>query len=130
MRSRIGAADEVDHRLAADLADDVPERRLEPGHRGIHHRPGIVLDLVEPEPQILDAERIAADEVAVGELVDERLDRELLPAERAVAPADDAVVGRDLDDEEVPPVGVDDERLHPLDRSAGGGLRGLNGLQR
>ena len=57
MRSRMRTADEVDHRLAADLADDVPERRLEPGHRRVHHRAGVVLDLVEPEPQVLDAER-------------------------------------------------------------------------
>ena len=72
---------------------------------------------------------IHADEVALGELVDQRLDGEFLPAERAVAPADDAVVGGDLDDEEVAPAGVDDEGLDAVDVLPAG-LAWLNGLQR
>jgi hypothetical protein len=69
-----------------------------------------VLDLVEPEPQILDAERVAPDEVPVSEFVDEGFDGEFLPPQRAVAPPDDAVIGGDLNDQEIAPGAVDEGR--------------------
>ena len=109
-----------DDQLSGDLADNIPHRGLEPGHRRVHHRASIVFDLVEAKPQVFDAKRVVSDEVTVGEFMHERLDCEFLPAERSVTPAHHAVIGGDLDDKEVAPRAIDDEGLDSFNVPSGG----------
>ena len=94
----MGAADQLVDRPAAGLADDVPERDVDAAQRRRRHAlAAVVLDaVVEVFPDHLDVERVAADD-ARAEL---RLDVGLGDRRRAVAlaPADDAVGGLDLDD--------------------------------
>src|SRR5215469_9579799 len=52
---------QVVYRLLACLADNVPQGHLNSGHGGIHDGAGIVLNLVELEPKILNVERVGSD---------------------------------------------------------------------
>jgi hypothetical protein len=65
------------------------------------------------QPEALDRERRLPDHVALGELMDRRLDRLGLPLAGALADALDAVVGVDLREHPVAPAGPDQEGLDP-----------------
>ena len=114
----IGAADQLVHRFADGAAHDVPQRDVDAGDgRDRHAGRAVVLDaIVEVLPDRLDVERVAADHARLVLGLDEGLGHRRRPV--ALAPAGDALVGRDLDHagraRAVDPAARRDERLVDL----------------
>src|SRR5260221_9266341 len=127
-----GAAQQLDNRNAQELALDVPQRDVDRGH-GVARDPTVVAvppHLVsERVPDRDVVERILADH-PLGHAFDDRFDREVRLGKLGdrLAPADNAIVGRDLDQAQVPQrievVGLrvaDRDGLDGLDLAHGGG---------
>ena len=110
------AAQQLVHRAIQRLADDVPHGDLERADRAVQDRPA-ARELVAEHglPQALDRERRVADDVALGQLVDRRLDRLRLPLAGALADAGDAVVGEHPGEHPVAPAGADQMGLNARD---------------
>ena len=106
------AAQQLIHRHAKVLALDVPERLLDAADRG--H--SLDADLPEMLPvrhlvQMLDPQRVLTDQ-QLGQIVDRAGDRAGFPFEGRLAPAvQTGFIGFDLDEDPVPHIGVDDQRL-------------------
>src|SRR5690606_14447575 len=97
-RIPVGAADQLVHRLAAGLADDVPQGDVDAADGGDRHAAGaVVLDaVVQVLPYHFDIEGVAADDPGTELRIDEGLGDMGGPV--AFAPAHDAVLRLDLDD--------------------------------
>jgi hypothetical protein len=85
--------------LAGSFADDVPQRDVDAAdRRNGHAAQAVVLDLViQLLPQHFDVERVASDQRGPQQRFDNGSVDGRWPV--AIAPADDAVVGADLDDQ-------------------------------
>ncbi len=117
------AAEQFVDRLAERLALDVPQRDFEAGEdadqRGV--RPQRVAGAVDQPPQLFEVERVHAGDVALEHVLDHRLD-DLRPESVAIdlADAGNAVVGGQLDEDEVAPAPflrriADDEHFEVFD---------------
>ena len=93
------AAEELVDRHAERLALDVVERDVDRRDRGLQHAAALeVLAAVHLLPERADGERVVADqELAI--VLDGADDGLLAAGEAALAPAEDALVGLDLDEE-------------------------------
>ena len=101
--SRERAAEQLVHGHAERLALDVPERRVDRGDRRHRDRAAPpVRALVQVLPGVFDPARIAADEQRHDVLGRGRRHGQLTPVERRIAETVDAVLGRDLQRDEVP----------------------------
>ena len=108
------AAEQLVHRPLQRLADDVPHGDLERADRAVQDRPAARELVAEHRlPQALDRERGLADDVALGELMDRRLDRLRLPFAGTLAHTGDAVVGEHPGEHPVAPAGADQMGLDP-----------------
>ena len=126
----VRAAEQLVERPAGRLALDVPQRLVEPAHR---HRGGgaravaAELHLVDPRPDARRVGRIHAEHQSAQGSVHEMADRARRPRVMALAPADDAVLGRHLDQHAVAlGHGADAERDLVLLRDAEGGREGFD----
>ena len=103
------AAQQLVDRHSERLAANIPQRLIDARYRGSHHRTGAIEGVnVHRLPDVLDLHRIRADQ-KVAEIVDAGHDGAGFAFERALAPADQALVGFELD-EYVGPVGVRRQR--------------------
>ena len=97
-----GAAEQLVERQPGDLALDVPERHVDRGDRRHRHRPAAPVGAaVEVLPGVLDAVRVAVDQQRHDVLAQVGGDRQLAPVEGRVAEPGDAVIGRQLERDEV-----------------------------
>ena len=92
--------------LVAGLADDVPERDLNAADRRHHRAAALVLVAHHGADDRLDVERVATQHPVLDPLVDEGLDRLLLPLQRGLADARQPGVGAEADEEVVAQPGV------------------------
>ena len=96
-------AEQLVDRQVRRLAEDVPQRHVEPGQR-VHHRPGAA-DPVgvahQPVHQRRDVGRIGADAGGRDQRLDQRFDGAPDPMRERLAPAGEAGVGLDLDQQGV-----------------------------
>jgi hypothetical protein len=103
------AAEQPPHRLAERLADDVPARHLHARDAGHDDLAGAaVVAVLHPADEVLDVERVAADDVPaprLGEVADERVGVAEHPR---LADAGEALVRADRHEREVPPRGPQD----------------------
>ena len=103
------AAEELIERQAGGLRFDVPERCVDSSNRGHGHRAAPPVDaLSEVVPRVLDLMRIAADQQWDDVIAKVGCDRQLSPVQRRVADTMDALVGHDLERDEVPARAGDD----------------------
>src|SRR5690606_21926741 len=132
------APEELPDRLSERLPEDVPQRDLDGAQRGHQHRSAAIARADEhAAPEALDLRRIATDEITLV-LLDGGGDGRALVRERPLTEAGDALVGVELDEDEILVVaGVDQEGLEvrdpevqrarvlerPLERSGRGGRR-------
>ena len=129
-----GPAEQLVDRHAEDFAANVPQRLVDAGDRRAHDRAGAVKAVdVHGLPVMLDLHRVLADE-ELAEIVDAGDDGAGLAFERALAPADEALVGFQLD-EDVGTVRVgrqgNAEDLHVRDLHAGrNSSHGISGAPR
>ena len=93
------AAEHLPRRQAEHPALEVPQRLLETGERGHHHRSAAVeAAAVADLPDVLDAERVGADE-AVAKGFERAVDRLGPSLEARFAPAERAIVALDADEQ-------------------------------
>ena len=105
-----GAAQQLVQRHVRRLGLDVPQRHVDGRDRGHGDRPAPPIGaLVEILPDVLDLRRVAADQKRRDMVLQVADHRELAPVHRAVADAVQALVGDDLEGDEVPPGRADDD---------------------
>src|SRR4051794_38106448 len=113
------AAEQPVHGLARCLPDQIPAGDLDSGERGhVHRAAAEELVAKDGRDQVLDVEWVAADEVPPRERLDVRDDGLLEVVQRRLAQPDQAVVGVDLDVDEVAPRGAEDRRADGGDPQA------------
>ena len=113
------AAEQPVDRLAAGLADQVPEGDLDRADGGHHGRSALVLVADHPADDRLDVERVAAQHPPLDPLVGQRLDRLLLPLQRRLADAGQARIRAQADEQVIAQSGVGQEGLELGDLHAG-----------
>src|SRR6185437_9579850 len=112
------AAQKLVERQPGDFALDVPERGVDSGDRAHRHRtPAPVGTAIEVLPRVFNARRIAADEHRNDVLGEISRNGALAAIERGIADAVDALVGFDLQRDEVAAGAGDDD-------AGGGDLHG------
>ena len=108
-----GAAPQLVAGNAVHLAEDVPERDVDPAHRRAADDVVAVPEVL-PEhhlPQVLDPRRVLADD-QLGEVLDGAHDGACVPLERGLAPAvETGLVRQDADEDPVAHARVADVRL-------------------
>ena len=100
----VGAAQKLVERPAHGLALDVPQRLVDAAHRhggGGAHAVAAELELVDPGPDAHRVGGVHADHEALQRGVDQMADAARRARVMALAPADDAVLGRHLDHDAV-----------------------------
>ena len=100
-------------RDAVHLAEEVPERDVDPAHRRAAHHPARVPEVLAEHhlPEVLDPGRVLADD-QLGEVLDRADDGARVPLERRLAPAvEPRLVGDDADEDPVAHPRVADVRL-------------------
>jgi len=119
-----GAAQKLVKRQAGHLGLDVPQRHIDGGDGRHGHRAAPPVGaLVEILPDVLDLVGVAADKAGndvVGEIAG---DGQFAAVERGVADAVDALVGLDLQGDEVAARAGDDHLRRADDQPAGAGRR-------
>ena len=98
---------------AVHLAEEIPERDVDPAHRGAADDPARVPEVLAEHhlPEVLDPGRVLADD-QLGDVLDRADDRARVPLERRLAPAvEPGLVGDHADEHPVAHPRVADVRL-------------------
>src|SRR4030095_2695629 len=89
--------------LPRALSDNIPQCRFDACHCGKHDGPGVMLNLVELEPDRLDIKWIVTNDVTPSQVENQVPDRALLPFQCAITPANDPLIRCQFYKQEVSP---------------------------